>query len=467
MANIAKQTLDGFSNRTPTPINHRQAFRVKDIAEAVSGGTVSQLCLRGRGLSYGDASLLDGHTDLGRQVLSLQALDRIYSADWETGVVVVEPGITIREVMRLSLPHGWMLPTTPGYSEISIGGALAFDIHGKNHRQAGGFSRCTRRFELMLPSGETLNVTRESEPELFQATVGGMGMTGVILALELQLSPLPGAEIKTEKISFTGLPALIEALQSDKATDADYVVSWIDLLNCAGNIETAKAALIVSNWTGQAEASSYASENWLPRKAPPLKMIAPFFNTFSNQIVNRALASFSMKTAKPKPVPLRSHLFSWDTLASWNNLYGKQGFVEYQIAVPDCHAEVLCDVASRLVSSGTAIYLAAAKLLSEGEGYLSYGIKNGISILFDMPGATNLDVLDECDDMIARVGGRVHLAKDSRLKAAAFGKIFGAALQDQKDVISRVDPDGKMNSALLDRVWPNRAILDEAGNVSM
>jgi decaprenylphospho-beta-D-ribofuranose 2-oxidase len=388
--------------------------RIDDLRAALLQSAAGTLAPRGMGRSYGDAAL-NGPGAL----LSMERLDRFLAFDKETGVLRVEAGVRVLDVMRTTVPYGLALAAVPGLSAITVGGCAAFDVHSKNHWHAGGFGDWVISMRMMLASGEVVDCSRDLNTELFHATIGGLGLTGVILELEIQLDKLPGTLVESKSTAFEGVEDLMEKFQAAAATSS-YVVAWIDMLNG----RKAKGILIESSVLG--EPDPRAEELWREKKPKPLNLVAPFFNTLSNRAFNLAFAT-RHKTRPQAVTDLRSFLFPWDALPNWNRLYGRAGFVEYQCCIPmDSAAAGLSKVIQAVLSkkSSFPVYFAAVKRMRSGLGMLSFPI-DGYSLLLDFPVRDGLwEFLDQIDNIVADCGGRVYLAKDGRLSASAFARMY-------------------------------------------
>lgn len=420
---------------------------VKSIIDEcrASGCTITA---RGAGLSYGDASFCDGGA-----VVDFSRLNRIHAADWNTGALIVEPGLLFREVFKVAGPRGWSLAVTPGTSSVSIGGAVAMDIHGKNHRRAGGFSQCVMGIDLRLADGGLIHCSRNENQDVFKATIGGLGKTGFIERIHLTLSPVTSNSVVSAVTPVNGVDEALSTLDAHR--DAEWVVYWGDLLNASAP-DFIKGAVIISR-SGE-PAHKLDAAQWAPEQSPPLHLLAPVYNTLSNRVFN-ALYGRKLRAAKqPSTGELRSHLFTWDKLHNWNRLYGRSGFFEYQFVVPYKNRSVIEEVMTILIAEKIPAYLFAMKLMQAGEGDLSYGAEDGVSVLFDTPASPRAKVvLKKLDGIIAANHGRVHLAKDSRLDAAAVESIYGDSLDAWRKVIERVDPQGLFSSAMSRRLGLDRA----------
>ena len=445
LATVQKK-LSGFSGSIAAQCPCVRPERLTQLGEIIKSCAEEKLRItpRGCGWSYGDASI--GAED--SVVVDVSRLNRYHYANWESGEIVVEPGLTFRDLIEVSGPLGWLPPVTPGLSDISLGGAFAMDIHGKNHRAKGGFSRSVKGIDLRLANGTRLFCSRQENQDLFCASIGGVGRTGIVERLHLQLEPSTGASVSFWTRPTMGIDEAIECLEEHASSFS--AVYWGDLLN-AKRVSGLRGAVIVSE-TVQPPTEIDARE-WGQRSKLPLQLISPFYNDFSNKIFNLLYRSRLRGRDKGGQMPLRAHSFTWDALKNWNQLYGARGFFEYQFVVPRKNLHAIEEVLELVLEERTPCYLFAMKLMQEGEGLLSYGVRDGVSVLFDVPARDrSARTLDKADRIVAAAGGRVHLAKDSRLNTEAFRELIGPQADEFMKIVEGVDPDGRFASALTVRL---------------
>ncbi|MBM3934501.1 MAG: FAD-binding oxidoreductase [SAR202 cluster bacterium] len=413
---------------------------------------VGQVIARGQGRSYGDAAL-----NAGRTVVLTERLNRMVSFDAATGVLRAEAGVTLGDILTTFVPRGWFLPVTPGTKYVSLGGAVACDVHGKNHHKEGGFGEYTRELLMMLADGSTVTCSPDRDPELFWATVGGMGLTGVILEVTVRLNPIRSAQIRASNHPVHNLQEALR-LMSDPATDDDYSVCWLDTTRTGRSM--GKGVLIVGHHAPQHPApSTQHPPSPLPphrRDAPRIPVLAPV--PLLNRPAVRAFNIWYDAMNKAKGDYLCHYdpfFYPLDFVGGWNLLYGPGGLLQYQIVVPDRDAEaVLRDVLARLQRAGMVSFLTVLKRMGpEGRGYLSFP-KEGWTLTLDMPIGKNKSLfaaLDDVDRELVKIGGRVYLAKDSRLKPEAFAAMY-PRLDAFRAVKRRVDPEGVFTSDLSRRL---------------
>jgi len=268
----------------------------------------------------------------------------------------------------------------------------------------------------MLADGSEVVCSRTQNTDFFYMTIGGLGLTGVITWLHLQLEKIYSSGVETSGHRVQGIAGALSAL--DKYQDEEYVICWLDLLNPSG-IDSVPAAVMTS--TRSAVANS-TLELWEPKPSFPMGIISPFYQRLSNKAFNLAYkARATRQHGKVIPVAIRKHLFTWDYMPHWNDLYGSKGFYEYQFVMPADNPASIEAVFATILQHRADIFLAAMKLMSKGEGLLSYGLDRGVSILLDLP-CTNKSarVINELHKLLIQAGGHVHLAKDSFLTADKF-----------------------------------------------
>lgn len=360
----------------------------------------------GMGRSYGDACLNpDGVLWLTR------GLDRFISFDDQTGVLVCEAGVLLRDIQQTFIPRGWMLAVTPGTQWVTVGGAIANDVHGKNHHVSGTFGDHVRRLHVQRTDGQRLECSPQHNADWLAATIGGIGLTGLISTVELQLQATKGPWLDAETIAYAGLSDFFQLADSSEA-DWQYTVSWIDCLSKKGR--------------GLFMRANPALDQWRP--VPPMRVRSmPVTPPFS--LVNRGtLAPFNSayfhltKRQRQSHVHYQPFFYPLDGLSHWNRMYGPRGFYQYQCVVPrDCDAiSVILDAIAR---SGEGSFLAVLKTFGDREprGLLSFA-KPGVSLALDFPnrGLTTQKLLTRLDAIVAEAGGRLYLAKDARMPRALF-----------------------------------------------
>lgn len=362
---------------------------------------------RGLGRSYGDSAI-------GADVIDITALDRLQSFDDETGTLVAESGFTIDEMLRVFVPRGWFPPVTPGTRFVTLGGAIGADVHGKNHHVAGSIGDHVLWMEILLGDGRIVTASREENADLFIATIGGMGLTGIILTVALRLQRVTSSRIEQVTVKAPNLDAALEAFEEHKS--ATYSVAWIDCI--AAGRQLGRSILTVGE---------HADDGVLATRGPG-PLVVPFDapNWALNPVTMRAFNSvYYAKELKPlahATVPFESFFYPLDGIREWNRAYGRRGFVQYQFVIPlTAGRTALTHILKRIAESRMGSTLAVLKVFGAGnDSPLSFP-EPGYTLALDFavsPAAFAL--MDELDRLVLDYGGRHYLAKDSRMSADTF-----------------------------------------------
>lgn len=383
----------------------------------------------GNGRSYGDSCLNDGGV-----LIAARELDQILAFDRESGLITCEAGVLLDTVLKLVVPHGWFLPVTPGTAFVTIAGALANDVHGKNHHREGTFGRHVRAFELVRSDGHRLTCGPDMNNPLFAATIGGFGLTGLITQVTLQLMKVASAEMRQETIHFGGLGQFFEIAAESDATH-DYTVAWVDSL--AGGRHFGRGVFFRAN---HASASDLPQER-APRPLPfPIKPPFPLINRLTLRAFNALYRAAQPHTAEPRRIPYRPFFYPLDRVRNWNRAYGPKGLRQFQCAVPMAHArEAVEAMLRRTLAAGEASFLTVLKLFGDvpSPGMMSFPVA-GATLTLDFPhrGERTLRLLDDLDRITLSAGGRVNPYKDARMTAAT----FEASFPHWRDFARHVDP---------------------------
>jgi len=409
------------------------------------------LIARGLGRSYGDAAL-----NADRTVLLMERFNRFLSFDEKKGLLRAEAGVSLAEILEVFAPRGWFLPVTPGTKYVTLGGAFAADIHGKNHHVDGTFGQHVHEIELILANGTSKRCSPNENANLFWASAGGMGLTGIIAEMTLQLIPIQSAYIAVHQEAAKNLDHAL-ALLEDKGCDDKYSVAWIDCL--ATGPEFGRSIVMNGHHASLEELSNLKIKNPLQMPSPKQHSIPCFvpswiLNPWSIQVFN----SLYYKTQSHKKASFitdcQSYFYPLDAIGNWNRLYGKRGFIQYQFVVPKRNSrEGLQKILHELTQSRKASFLAVLKRFGpENQGMLSFP-REGFTLALDIPlGDPNLfDFLDRLDELVLKYEGRVYLAKDARLKPAAFRAMYPRYPQWQR-IKSQIDPQDRFSSDLSRRL---------------
>jgi decaprenylphospho-beta-D-ribofuranose 2-oxidase len=384
---VSARSLHGWG-RYPV-VEAQVAFPASSAAVRAALAGEKPLIPRGLGRSYGDSSLAP-------RAISSRYLNLLLEHDPAAGTVRCGAGVSLADLLRVFVAKGWFLPVTPGTKFVSVGGAIAADVHGKNHHRQGCFSACVERMSVATGSGELLECSRTQHADLFHATCGGMGLTGFIVEATLRLAPLAGTRVAETTHKCANLQAALSAFEECAA--ATYSVAWIDCM--AGGEGLGRSLLTVGEHlaTGALDAA--------PRDPLPVPFDFPGFvlNRYSIGAFNALYYQRARAGRTSREVDYDAFFYPLDRLGDWNRMYGKSGFTQYQCVIPKpAGAAALPRILARVAASGRGSFLA---------GYT-------LALDFRLDAAT-LRLLDELDALVLDHGGRVYLAKDCRLGSAAF-----------------------------------------------
>ena len=421
-----------------TPVSTADAI----VLDGLPRGAIA----RGLGRGYGDCAQNTGGSVF--DVTPLTALELNES----TGVVTAGAGISIEDLLSTCVPKGWFPPVTPGTKHITVGGAIAADVHGKNHHRDGSITRHISEISLYTSSGTVERLTRESSE--FRATAGGLGLTGLVLSAHVSMITIETSKILVDTLRAPNLDDLMAAMLSDD-DHYRYSVAWIDLM--AGGASLGRG--ILSRGDHAPVDALNSSSSSLPLDYPRTRTLQ-IPDVFPSGLLNRAtIRAFNEVWYRKAPssrngeIQSIEHFFyPLDMLADWNRLYGRRGFLQYQFAVPDSGIETLRTIIAEISERRFPTFLAVLKRFGPGNGLLSFPIA-GWTLALDIPiGVSDLAAtLDRFDTYICEAGGRVYLAKDSRLKPDMFRTMY-PEFEKWLEIRERLDPTGTWQSDLSRRL---------------
>jgi decaprenylphospho-beta-D-ribofuranose 2-oxidase len=429
-----------------TDLYRPERHRLLAAALAASGTLVA----RGLGRSYGDAS----YNSAGATVL-MERLNRFVSFDEATGVVDCEAGVTFVDLLDHFVPRGYFPPVTPGTKYVTVGGALACDVHGKNHHVDGSFARHVLDFDLLTASGEIIRCDRERSVDLFRATVGGMGLTGIVTRVRFTLQRIETAYIAAD---YARAANLDDALQQFEGEDDRYrySVAWIDCL--ARGRSLGRSVLIRGNAASSEivvragiRAPLRASRSRGLPLSVPFEAPGWLLNRHSVGAFNALYYRMQSLAARGRVVRFDPFFYPLDAIGNWNRLYGRRGFVQYQLLLPPAAArDGLRDALRILSDAGAPGFLAVLKRFGDvaPEGLLSFP-GAGYTLALDVPwrGERTEALLAALDRVVLGAGGRLYFAKDARLRREHVGAMY-PRLAEWQSIRRRVDPDGRFSSDL-------------------
>jgi decaprenylphospho-beta-D-ribofuranose 2-oxidase len=411
---------------TPQALRSALDSETGSLAARVRDGAIA----RGMGRSYGDAAQLAGGL-----VLETTAL-RSFELDRERGIVTAQAGATLGQLLAALAPSGWILPTVPGTQHVSVGGAIASDVHGKNHGAVGSFGSHVPALGLLTAAGEVLELNATQDRELLEATIGGMGLTGVILWAQIKLRRLtsPSLSVDIERVS--GLDAALTALE---APGGPYRVAWLDLL---GRPAVRGVVTRAEHTVGELPPDVASQVTVGARLTLPTRWPGGLLRTSVVRAHNELRFRLAPRRAVGHVERFGAHMFPLDVLNAWPRLYGRTGFLQYQLVVPGGQEQVLRAVIDHLRCERVPCFLAVLKDFGPAnQAPLSFPIA-GWTLALDLPrSAPDLfPALERCDALVAEAGGRVYLAKDARLRPDTVRAMY-PRLDEWRAVRDHADPE--------------------------
>ncbi|MDF9815159.1 FAD-binding oxidoreductase [Streptomyces sp. SPB162] len=442
--------VSGWGRTAPTTAHVFRPRTYEEAAEAVRDCGGRGAIARGLGRAYGDAA-----QNAGGAVLDMTGLDRIHEIDAVNGLVVCDAGVSLHRLMQILLPLGWFVPVSPGTRYVTVGGAIGTDIHGKNHHLSGSFTRHVRAIELLTADGGTRLVTPEDEPELFWATAGGMGLTGIVLAATIQLLPVETSLMSVDTERATDLDDLMARLTAGDHRYR-YSVAWIDLL--ARGAKTGRAVLTRGDHApldALPPRARRAPLDFRPRRLPGAPDVMPegVLGRGSVGLFNALWYHKAPRERRGELQKISTFFHPLDGVPDWNRIYGRSGFVQYQFVVGDGREDALRRIVSQISRRGVPSFLAVLKRFGEADpGWLSFPMA-GWTLALDIPAAMPglAAFLDVLDDEVAAADGRVYLAKDSRLRPELLPAMY-PRLDAFRQLRADLDPRGVFTSDLARRL---------------
>lgn len=403
-----------------------------------------ELIARGMGRCYGDSAL-------NSSIVSTLRMDHILSFDDVNGTITCEAGVRFSDILEAFVPRGWFLPVTPGTKHVTVGGAIASDVHGKNHHVAGSFSRHLTAISLMTADGTIIRCTPDVESDLFWATCGGMGLTGIIVDATFRLIPIETAYIRQRVIKMRNIDEAFDAFEANMHWT--YSVAWIDCLS-KGDALGRSALILGEHATKQEVGYRYRDPLKSERRTPiPVPFFLPdaVLNTYTVKLFNEV--RYLTYLQQDSFVEYEPFFYPLDFVSDWNRIYGKRGFTQYQFVIPkEGSREGLRKILTAIAESGEGSFLAVLKLFGKQEGMLSFP-KEGYTLALDFaitPAA--LALFARLDAMVNEFGGRLYLTKDVRMERAMFDEGYKQGTEAFRRMKHRVDPERKFQSLQSKRI---------------
>ena len=364
----------------------------------------------GMGRSYGDVCLNPGGT-----LWLARGRDRLIAWDETAGLLTCESGALLQDIQRLMAPRGWLLPVTPGTQIVTVGGAIANDVHGKSHHVTGSFGHHVAALELLRTDGQRLRCGPDQQADWFAATVGGLGLTGFITQATLRLRRVAGPWLDTETIAYQGLDAFFR-LSEASAADWEHTVAWVDCLDA----RSARGIFMRANASAARQGPLPKARTFRMPLTPPLSLV----NGLSLRAFNAAYYHLQQHGAGRKLAHYEPFFYPLDSIHEWNRMYGPRGFYQYQCVLP--HAAGPSGIAAmleRIAASGQGSFLAVLKIFGDrpAPGLLSFP-RPGVTLALDFPnrGQATLDLFERLDQVVAPAGGALYPAKDARMPRPLF-----------------------------------------------
>jgi decaprenylphospho-beta-D-ribofuranose 2-oxidase len=437
------ESVSGWANYPRSYSEIFRAERQQDMLEFIQSSN-KKVLPRGGGTSYGDASLNEGGV-----ILSTKLLNKILSFDNNTGILHCQSGVTLEDIVQTFITKGWFLNVSPGTMNATVGGCIACDAHGKNWK-AGAFSNFVVSLTLAMPNGELLMCDMNNHSDLFFATIGGMGMTGVILDAMISLKKIQSSNMNVETIRFENIKELF-LIQKESMETHEYLFSWFDSLSTGKDL--GRGVLQRANHSTQSNDLIFRKKRKIS-----LSFYMPNFtiNRFSVAMFNASYYLSSSKNYKSNNTYITDFFYPIDGLLNWNRIYGKKGFIEYQFAIPYKYAnETIEEILKIISTSRLGSFIAAIKPIGKSRGIISFPM-DGITLAIDFAYSSRLfSILDTIDDIVLARGGRVYLSKDSRLSSDRFGQMYTESLIEWDSIREKYNFKNNYSSIMFSRLLGN------------
>ena len=376
----------------------------------------NKFIIRGNGRSYGDSAIQPKGT------ISNLKQNNIIFFDKKNGSIRVQSGITLKDLLSFIIPKGWFIPVSPGTKYVTLGGMIASNVHGKNQHNDGCFINYVKSILLILPNKRKLKLSSKKNKKMFLATCGGMGLTGYISEIEFKLIKIYNNDIEQQKFFFKDLRELIIAIKKSKMK---YSVAWIDCFSLTRT--NLNSILYVGNHSKKKIINTYKFQfkNEIKVNKFIMKFISFFLNSFFVKCFNLIKFKYEKNTKKKTLENINSFFYPLDYIKNWNELYGKNGFAQYQFVLPYLNAEKeIKNILSILISENLTPYLAVLKNMKKDKGLISFSL-DGISLALDIPMKPNLKrVINRLDKIVISKNGKIYLAKDNFLNKQNFRKMY-------------------------------------------
>ena len=442
--NFKYKNISGWNNYPKSRCKVFRPEKIKDLHEIISQSSCG-LISRGQGKSYGDASLNENG------VVFTHRLDKFIDFNKNEGKIIVQSGLLLQNINELVIEEGWFLPVVPGSQLVSVGGAFACDVHGKNNYLKGSFSEHVCEIKLLSPDNKIIKCSPNYNKNIFWASAGGMGITGIIIELTIKLMKIDSKLVDLEIKKVSSLEEMINCFRLGK-NDYDYMVGWINNFVSVKKLGTgifqgAKHCLGNNKF-------EVISENKNLSFSIPFYFPNFFLNSYVINFFNKFKLLLQSKDLKKTRTSLFSFLTPLDKILNWNKLYGHKGLLQYQFILPDNENVMknICKILSEIQKNKTNSYLIVIKLHRRSKGFLSFPI-DGFSVACDFPNTEDVKLLiKKLNEILIDLDGKVYLAKDSLLTSAEFKTMYGTQLVKWKKIISTSFSSNYFSSELSKRI---------------
>jgi len=438
-----KQKISNWGNY-PTMESDVKSFTfTEQLSQLIS--STDHFIPRGNGRCYGDASL-------AVTTISTLHYNRILSFNTVDGVFECQSGLTLDKILEVIVPKGWFLPVTPGTKFITAGGAAGSDVHGKNHHVDGSFSNHIIEMDVMVTDGNVITCSPSENPDLFEATCGGMGLTGMITRIKFRLKKIETSYVKQKQVKAANLEELIALFEKYK--DYTYSMAWIDCLTKGEHF--GRGILIVGEHAGENDLSEKQKRKKLyvhgkTKITFPFNLPSWILNTLTVKAFNFLYYGKNFRKEINNVVPYEPFFYPLDAILHWNRGYGKKGFVQYQFVLPLSAKQGLVDILNRISDEGLGSFLAVLKVFGKQDSLISFP-EEGYTLALDFPVRGGLfRFLDELDQIVLQYGGRLYMSKDARMKPEVLVKGY-PRIEEFKSIIRKYNPSYKFSSVQSERL---------------
>jgi decaprenylphospho-beta-D-ribofuranose 2-oxidase len=445
-----REALTGWGRTTPTVAEVTEPAEPAEIPGLLLAATQRGVIARGLGRSYNNAA-----QNGGGLVIRTTRMNRITDIDAERGLVTCEAGVSLEQLMTTMLPLGWFVPVSPGTRQVTVGGAIAADVHGKNHHVAGSFAVHVPEFDLLTADGQVRQVTPESDPELFWATAGGMGLTGVILRATVAMTKVETSRVRVDTVRTRDIDETMAYL-SETDSAYSYTVAWSDCLARGGNLGrsviTSGDFAAVADLPAKSRGDRFAFSPGALAGAPAV-FPAGLVNRRTVALLNEAWYRKAPKRRTGEIQTIGAFFHPLDGIRNWNRVYGPAGFLQYQYVVPFGQEDAVRRSFERISQAGAPSFVTVLKRFGDGDpGLMSFPMP-GWTLALDFPARTPglAELLDWLDGLVLDAGGRVYLAKDSRVPPGVLARMY-PRLEEFRKVCAQTDPGGVFTSDLARRL---------------